>query len=736
MSDRTLYEDNDGVEAHSMHPYQSVWMSHWTHTSSKSTTQVHNHSLIDYESKREDKKESNAEQHALLSWTDVATDISKKDERVREVSKATSVPFITESLTASRKRLRNESLKCEPFSMSNLSLKRESILPLKRDGGAISNGGVIMSQIDSNPGFRDLSFDGSRNHLPSKRAWVPPETQSIPKEYHHQTEGFLPSVDLPVLSHNLYEKNSVENSNSEIVPYGYGYDSGKTPMPSFMPRQREINQSNSNLLSREHAQNTNYQNYSSFLVHQDKTKTLLESQRSGMLMLRQHGVAPLSNDASPSSDNGPDFVDDHHQKLQCSGPIFYPEASKTKRFYHGSSSLSRMHSVHDVETMRIDTAIDSVGESSRGQPKFAQTTHHFLISKKTDVDLSDRGKLFRESTISTKFKRNAFEEVLSFSSDTGNKGQNGVTLQALETSTDSEGKENCRTSMCLKNESSAETDTMDIDVFQENHVSGFVSSPLHKCIKVDGKSQTSQLAVSSAREETKGKPLNKILLPDINKEPPQLSALASPVGERDTSTSRTQSLDAEFLLYHAEQHANSRSSGCHDGSLGPEPSCKWVKRLMSSASGSAHGTKTSKMGEIASAEKVCKIFSKTANGIKNGSYPENNRCHNEEEMVPAATTLRNGGTCFNMARETRDITLSHPWIQRWSHIQSASSHKKHEPVVSCEQQQPSKAVLEKLRKKQFPSIAAIALLGKSVSGLHPCEFIKKGSSVIWNTEAF
>ncbi|KAJ7967306.1 F-box protein [Quillaja saponaria] len=704
-------------------------MAHWTNTSCKSATQACNRSLIDYDSKRAGEEENDGEKHVLLRKTDVATHTSKKAGEFKEESNAASVTFINESATLSCKRLRKETLECEPCPVFNLSEKGDGILSLERDKDATCNAGVLMSQIHPKPGYRNLSFDRGKSHLPSKRAWVPPETETLPGEYHHQTEGILSCGDLPVLPHNLFEKTSIENSISDIMPYGY--NRGRTPMHSVMHRQHEINQ------SKEHVTNSNYHNYSSFLVHQKKTNTLLDSQRSGVSVLGEYGATPLPHDSSTSSDSEPDFVSDQHQRMLYSGTAFPSEATNPKRIYRGSSSLSQMHSIHDMETMRIYT----VEESSRGYPKLSQTTNHLLISKKTDFKLSDRGQLFREPTISSKFEGNAFKKFLSFSPYVGNQSQQGVKIQALGSSTDNEGKDkvrDVRTSLCLKNESSAETNIMDINAFQENHLSGFVSSPMHKCM-IDGEaSQQSQRLVSSARQETKMKPLNT-MLPDINEEPPKLPALASPVDDRDTrtSTSRTQSLDAKHFLSHAEQPANSRSSGCRGGSLGPEPSFTWFKRLKSSASASAY-RKSSKMGETSSPKKGNKIFSKILNVTKTGTDPKKNRYHAEEQTVPnlLATTLTNGVTSsLNSEKKTQDISLSHPWIQRWSHIRAVSSPKKHEPVVSGELQ-PSKAVLEELQKKQFPSIAAMALMGKTMSGMHPCEFIKKGSSVVWNTKAF
>jgi hypothetical protein len=81
----------------------------------------------------------------------------------------------------------------------------------------------------------------------------------------------------------------------------------------------------------------------------------------------------------------------------------------------------------------------------------------------------------RESTVSTKFKAKPFSELLGLSPDLQFHVQQGVKLHPLESSKDSDRKENFRdvnVSVGLKNESSAETYSLDMDAFQENYHSG------------------------------------------------------------------------------------------------------------------------------------------------------------------------------------------------------------------------------------------------------------------------
>ncbi|TKY67572.1 F-box protein [Spatholobus suberectus] len=109
----------------------------------------------------------------------------------------------------------------------------------------------------------------------------------------------------------------------------------------------------------------------------------------------------------------------------------------------------------------------------------------------------------------------------------------------------------------------------------------------------------------------------------------------------------------------------------------------------------------------------------------------------EGQMVPdlPATVSTNGKSSFTEAKKTIEITLSHPWIQRWSHNRAASSQKRHE-LGQLREPKSSNAVLEEFQKKQFPSIAAMALMGKAMNSLNPSKLMKKGPVIVWNMKGF
>lgn len=246
----------------------------------------------------------------------------------------------------------------------------------------------------------------------------------------------------------------------------------------------------------------------------------------------------------------------------------------------------------------------------------------------------------------------------------------------------------------------------------------------------------SQAVLAPSTEGTVGR-LPNTELPDVNEELPAGLAVASSADDRETSTSRTQSLDVDHLFSHAELPTHSKSIGFPGGHMELEPSIRWVKRLKLSASGTySYGTESSRMEEASSHEKVSKSSSKIVKDSMTSSEPTIGKCPGlgKEPMAldQTAGLLRNDeSSSTENVRKTQHVTPLNTWIQRWCHQRDVSTKKNNEARV-C-QPQSSNAALEELGKKQFPSIAAMALMGKALNSFQPCEFRKRGTYIVWNT---
>lgn len=199
----------------------------------------------------------------------------------------------------------------------------------------------------------------------------------------------------------------------------------------------------------------------------------------------------------------------------------------------------------------------------------------------------------------------------------------------------------------------------------------------------------------------------------------------------ETSTSRTRSLDVDQLFSQEKEPSRSKSS---HSSLGSDPSSRWVKRLKLCSPEHALGTKSENIGET-SHVKLTKIFSKTMKDAKTNLEAEtvyNDEGHAEGQTVlEPPLVLSNAESSFTEAKEAVEITLSHPWIQRWSRNRAACSKKRHE-IVENGYPNSSNRTAGEVKNKPFPSVAAMALLGKAMNSLNPSELTKKGPVIVWN----
>lgn len=180
-------------------------------------------------------------------------------------------------------------------------------------------------------------------------------------------------------------------------------------------------------------------------------------------------------------------------------------------------------------------------------------------------------------------------------------------------------------------------------------------------------------------------------LPDMNE---LAQASDGSADEGHHSTSQTQSLDMKFLVSN-----NSNSMLSHVVQPRAELGSRWLKRLkLSSNSYTKYETVCTKsLEEPSSYEKLRKLAVDThLNQSKGGK-----------------------GLSIISVKEDRNVLMSDSWIRRWCHGQHQTVKV---PVAT-----------ERFEKKIFPSIAAMALMGKAMNGYRPCEFTKKGNFVVWKT---
>lgn len=200
----------------------------------------------------------------------------------------------------------------------------------------------------------------------------------------------------------------------------------------------------------------------------------------------------------------------------------------------------------------------------------------------------------------------------------------------------------------------------------------------------------------------------------MNEEPPLVLDRENSVDahQGETSNSATQSMNVDNFL----------SRDCKRVRLEPEPepepsSSRWVKRLKTNASdGSGHDetkslmkTEEASLGQKGSNNLFLEILKSGINNLQP---------RNQETSTSQIKNLKQGG---------EDITLLHPWIQRWCKKKATSTDQAEGQEVRFEQESQ-----KEIEKKQYPSIAAMALMGKALSGLNPYGLRKTESLMVWN----
>ncbi|XP_050364297.1 uncharacterized protein LOC126782973 [Argentina anserina] len=701
------YQESEGTNDQASYPGESVYMAHWMCTSCKSETKTCGHH------EEASKHDDDIQKHPLFRrFGEVAA-----SERVRKTNEGVT-------LIESSKKLSRERLECQSFPMFNVA--PETSLA-KRNQQALTGNRRLLSESNSS----------------AMQGWAPTDVWPL--------EASPPQKEPQVKCHKF-----LEDSNSSVPkPFQDGpmrlnsklgvhqFKCGSTSMPFFNFRGKEVNQYSS-LLAHQHVASTYKYTSSTFLIHEKNINSKLVSRRSGCSLSRQNDVIFIQHNPSTSCKH----VQEERSKsgeglfLSQSASSEVPRHEKAYRDFCLAPSLQ--HAVYNTETMRICAVVDAEKESSRDVP------NTIPFPKRTAGCLSEGSHMFRDTNLATKLKGKAVRELLgspehAIPMQTGQAipMQTGFKLLPYMSAKESEEeglRDVKRHTNNLDDESSSENDTLDMDAFQfQDNLLGVVSSPLNEHTEGGQKSPTSQPAFTAAREDVRGRP-SFTILPDMNQELPELAAYASLADERETSTSSTQSLDVEHLLAHAGQPTNSKSSGSPDGPQELDPSIRWVKRLKLSDAHFACGTKNTKMGEASShgkVEKVAALYKKNMKCSLTNSQSAVVRFHGREQMALDETPmlLRNGeSSSSDSARTSQNISLSHPWIRRWSHKVLAPNMNSEAAVVS--QPQSSKATFNQFQRKKFPSIAAMALMGKAMNGFNPCEFAKKGSFVVWNTKEF
>ncbi|XP_043708992.1 uncharacterized protein LOC122658150 [Telopea speciosissima] len=714
-------DKTDARPEESMHAYHSVWMAHWKQTSCESASGVDKHFSFDDEKKKDghDNKQASVLVRADEPRKDTRLDVIKASpsnfskhgsawrcpgglQIESDGPQSAKVGALTET---ERVKMRNEALsmkslnfsnvgKWQSFPVSNFDERKKSILTSKND---LSFNGrhQPISQIDDRSEFGTNSVHENEAHLSLRVLASAPTGVKCLWRAHHPAEGVSQSSGDLVTPYESPEKKNFpvsrtlqENHTASISNFLlYGFETRGLPIQSYEGRNRKNNPLTSNEC-----------------ITKSNCATREHATYSGSSPLEENCESQQLRDPSTSEVRFPIFIGKQGKRCNFPGSEFLPSHScppavtKSEELNYGSHSLRRWTTGNSAEAL------------PQRPPKVSQANNHLL--------LSEGCKMLRESTVSTEHKGNAFYELLTLPPDFRHDTNLGAKLQSQRNSgaTDVTGDVwNAKpSSEGLKNELSAEADAMTVDVFQANNLLPGAASYLSKK-DVCRRNAELQATMNLLRKKVeKGKAV--VDLPDMNQEPPA-SAKGDGMGDGKLSSSRTESLEAEHLLSLGKQPGSSTFSPHQDSHQCLEPDRRRVKSIKLNASDSLpHGTKYLKMGEASTSGKA-----------------NNSKIMNDSTSISQDMMVKNFGKGKMNSKtfeECSDLTYS--WIRRWCHNKTAAQLVKRGGNQVCEPQS-SKAALYELEKKQFPSIGAMALMGKAMNGYRPCVFRRKGPLVVWNT---
>ncbi|KAI3959040.1 hypothetical protein MKX01_023716 [Papaver californicum] len=527
---------------------------------------------------------------------------------------------------------------------------------------------------------------------------------------------------------------------SSVVPYKHR--PGGTPAGSFMFRNKVIEEPFCRIASKDILSHTNLTPFenetynscsylASWMCDGVKYNHLkVEEPRSSCFTPK---VGVLQTD-SASKLKSLCCVDEQGREVNSSsGAGFSPSCNNPEQvteledFNPGRYFLQKMPvcSVHDEETLKICSTGDSAKNVPKFPPRISQTTHRLCITNSSGVSFSKGDQIIRESKLSMASNAKALYELFSFSSP--GCGKQGPKPQCIGNSSSSEGKEDKgdekKDRPCLQKELSADTDILNFDdCVTRNSSHGVASFPSIKDLYVRKNSITACATFGSSREV--GSRKTETILLNICEDTPDIMTARGLTGKR--SASGSDSLENLFSRVQPPMDVNpSEELNVPEAQLNH----RLVKRLkLSTSDPLAEGTRTS-IGERTSSErKVDNFFTK----IMRYNITSKDLVKNQNESDRSLVLFKNlDFSSMDSKKGHEELTLSHPWIQRWRHSQPETQSKKPSALVNCEPQIPKPTL-----KKQLPSFEAMALMGKASNRFRPCEFRKRGSVTVWNTESF
>ncbi|KXG22497.1 uncharacterized protein LOC8063551 isoform X2 [Sorghum bicolor] len=272
-----------------------------------------------------------------------------------------------------------------------------------------------------------------------------------------------------------------------------------------------------------------------------------------------------------------------------------------------------------------------------------------------------------------------------------------------------------------QNQSSAKTETLHSDTLIGSKSSaGIASLPAQKDYGCPDKAKSEQLAAPSKRGDSG---YSKEDGTHTVNEGHDVSSKAT-IGSKQPCMPGTGITNLDLILSQMSRMRNQISRGIIQPPIGAEPSDRWLKRLQLDISDpDMPGSKRPKIGDSPPLRQRNRSFDM--------ALPCNRTDTEAIDRVKEDQSLDEGKKLQEQQERTPILEKSvNSWIGRWCQGGTPVYHE--DPGQGRQGTKPGRSSEE--LEGQFPSIAAMAMMGRAMNKLRPCEHQKKGPFVVWKTD--
>ncbi|KAL5222663.1 hypothetical protein ABZP36_027376 [Zizania latifolia] len=345
--------------------------------------------------------------------------------------------------------------------------------------------------------------------------------------------------------------------------------------------------------------------------------------------------------------------------------------------------------------------------------KFPDTVDNAMIMKNKDEALA-QGKPTENKTTDKKRKGPCLFEILTQPTKSNVKCSKDPT---------SSGKSCGNMTSCLlgaQKQFSTKTDTLYSEAHRASKsTAGFASASMQKVSGYPSSAKTEQAVTSSIKGVSSCPKGNEAVNASAERD---FYSKATYANNQEWSMSKTSSMNLDLVLFPMSRLRNPIPNALNESSVCPDPSNKWLKRLQHDTSDShVHCSKKQKVGDGPLTGGTCTVFgrvfdyeSKSATVIK----------HAKDRLTCERLIGQQNQQGYPMSANSLNR-----WIGRWCLGGTPIFHG----TSNLKRQTKSSIPTDDL-EGQFPSIAAMAMMGRVMNKLRPCELQKRGPSVVWRTE--